>query len=341
MDDNSAAWLVRFKRKPLDVDEADSRFADENEIVIRNAAVSVNPIDTVMQDQPYLNWTYPTILGTDVAGEVTEVGSMVQGFSEGDRVMGHALRLATDDDRHGGFQKFTVLMPNMACIIPRTLSYENAATLPLGISTASAALFQDSSLHLRPPTLNPQLRDEWVVVGGATGNVGSHGVRLASAAGYKVLALASQKDFPVAKSLGATDVLDARPAAPLLLENTLAEALKERTIAGAFDATGVSSVTVAIAKGVAACKGKRVVATVASEVDDDVSPVAVKTVMAIDIRNNEVGSMVWGDFMPKALANGKYFMPYPKAAVYGNGLNKIQAAMGTKAKAGEKFVVTL
>ncbi|KAI1377223.1 oxidoreductase [Hypoxylon crocopeplum] len=345
MEDNFAAYLVRFKRRPLDVDEADSRFPEENEIVVKNAAVSVNPIDITMQDEPFANWTYPLILGADVAGEVVEVGSEVSRFSVGDRVMGHALRLATDDDRHAGFQNYTVLMPNMACPIPPSLSYEDAATLPLGISTAAAALFQKDKLNLEPPVLYPPTREEWVIVTGATGNVGSHGVRLASAAGYKVLALASWDKFQLARDLGAAEVLNSRPQAPLSLESTLVQALSGKKIAGAFDTTAAKSVIAATANAVAKCEGNRFVASVTDWVDPKSVPppeeVQVETIMAIAIRENEVSKMVYEDFLPVALATGKYVIPYPKALVYGDGLGVIQGAMGAKAGAGEKVVVTL
>ncbi|KAG4221395.1 hypothetical protein PC116_g30129, partial [Phytophthora cactorum] len=100
MDTNFAALLVGHKRKPLVVDEVEDRFADESEIVIKNAAVAMNPIDVTMQESPWSVFNYPLVLGVDVAGEVVEVGSQATQFSVGDRVLGHALRLATEDDRH-------------------------------------------------------------------------------------------------------------------------------------------------------------------------------------------------------------------------------------------------
>ncbi|KAJ2994579.1 hypothetical protein NUW58_g1520 [Xylaria curta] len=346
MDDNYGAILLKMGRKPLSVDETDSRYPDENEIVIKNAAVSINPVDAAMQGGYVVNMTVPGILGVDVAGEVVEVGSQVNRFSVGDRVMGHALRLATDDDRHAAFQNYTVLWPNMACTIPQNLSYEDASTMPLGISTAAAALFQDDMLGLEPPVLYPPTRDEWVIIAGSTGNVGSHGVRLAAAAGYKVLVTASTSSFDLARKLGATELVDYKSTT---LPDTIAQKLSGKRIAGAFDASGQGSSIIAVAKAVAKCQGKKTVATV---VDDyagaDVPPgVSINLVFAIAIRETEVSKRVWEDFLPDALATGKYFIPYPEARVFGNGLNRIQAAMDneekreTKAPAGKKAVVTL
>ncbi|KAI1819882.1 oxidoreductase [Xylaria intraflava] len=345
METNYAAFQVRSKRKPFDVDEAEDRFPDEDEIVIQNVSVSVNPIDNALQDGYVQNMTYPTILGADVAGEVVMVGSQVNRFSEGDRVMGHALRLATQDDRHAGFQLYTVLLANMACPIPPELSYEDASTLPLGISTAAAALFQKTTLALEPPVTFPPARDEWVIIGGATGNVGSHGVRLASAAGYKVLALAGTSADSVnlvKNKLGAAEVVDSRLKAGPLADKLVA-VLSGKTIAGAFDASGFPDPITGIANAVSRLQGAKTVALVSDDYQGSDIPrnVDMKLIQAIDIRNNEVGNMVWADFLPDALATGKYFVPYPKARVFGNGLRQVQGAIEAKKGSGEKSVVTL
>ncbi|KAI1177289.1 oxidoreductase [Nemania sp. FL0916] len=340
MEDNYAAILIRQKRRPLDVDEVEARFPNEDEIVVKNVAISMNPIDNAMQDGYVVNMTTPGILGADVAGEVVEVGSQVNGFSVGDRVMGHALRLATDDDRHAGFQNYTVLWPNMACQIPDNLSYENASTMPLGISTAASALFQEASLGLEPPVLYPPARDEWVIIAGATGNVGSHGVRLASAAGYKVLGTASTSSFDLAKRFGATELVDYKSKD---LAGTLVQKLSGKRVAGAFDASGVGSSIIALANAVSRCEGKKVVSSVGDDFSSKDVPknTEVKLIFAIDIRDKPVSNKVWQDFLPGALATGKYLIPYPEAVVFGNGLDKIQAAMDSKAPGGKKTVVTL
>ncbi|KAI0466685.1 oxidoreductase [Xylaria cf. heliscus] len=345
MDENYGAFLLRMARKPFSVEETDSRYPDENEIVVKNAAVSINPVDAAMQGGYVVNLTVPGILGVDVAGEVVEVGSQVTRFSIGDRVMGHALRLATNDDRDAAFQNYTVLWRNMASPIPPSLSYEDASTMPLGISTAASALFQKDMLGLQPPVSYPKAQDGWVIVTGSTGNVGSHGVRLASAAGYKVLVTASTRNFNLARSLGATEVVDYNDKD---LINTVAQKLSGKKVVGVFDASGQGSSIITMAKVLAKCEGNRTVAAVVDDYarKDIPKGVTVKLVFAIAIRETEVGKKVWEEFLPDALATGKYPI-FPKARVFGNGLEVIQAAMdneenkATKAPAGEKAVVTL
>ena len=63
--------------------------AGPHELIIRNAAVAINPLDTHMQQAGVFVQQWPAVFGCDVAGEVHEVGSEVAGrFKKGDRVIG-------------------------------------------------------------------------------------------------------------------------------------------------------------------------------------------------------------------------------------------------------------
>lgn len=84
---NKAAFLVA-KNKPLKLDVSTYTSPRENEIVVKNAAVAINPYDFIIQEANNLvvAWVkLPFILGTDVAGEVVEVGKGVTSFKAGDR----------------------------------------------------------------------------------------------------------------------------------------------------------------------------------------------------------------------------------------------------------------
>lgn len=63
----------------------------DHQIVVRNRALAINPVDWMLQDQALFDWLkYPTVLGSDVAGEVVAVGRAVDRFKPGDRVLGQA-----------------------------------------------------------------------------------------------------------------------------------------------------------------------------------------------------------------------------------------------------------
>lgn len=87
MASNQAAW-VDGKDNPLVVRGADMPQPGADEIVVKNHAIAINPVDWKMQDGFYLDQVnLPFIVGTDIAGEVHQVGSAVKKFKKGDRVL--------------------------------------------------------------------------------------------------------------------------------------------------------------------------------------------------------------------------------------------------------------
>lgn len=85
--ENQAAFL-KEAGKPLEVDDAPVPTAGAGEIVVKNAAVAINPLDWHMQDSGVFIQQWPAVFGCDVAGEVFEVGPGVERFMKGDRVIG-------------------------------------------------------------------------------------------------------------------------------------------------------------------------------------------------------------------------------------------------------------
>jgi NADPH:quinone reductase-like Zn-dependent oxidoreductase len=84
---NQAAWLVKAS-SPLEVGDAPLPEAGPGEIVVRNKAIAINPLDWHMQDAGVFIQQWPSIMGCDVAGEVFQVGPDVAEFKKGDRVIG-------------------------------------------------------------------------------------------------------------------------------------------------------------------------------------------------------------------------------------------------------------
>ena len=98
---NYAAWIPS---QGAQLEVADAPFPTDiadDEVVIKNKAVAVNPVDWKIQaaPQPIFDIKYPYILGSDVAGEVVGVGAAVRHLSKGDRVIGHALGFLSTDGR--------------------------------------------------------------------------------------------------------------------------------------------------------------------------------------------------------------------------------------------------
>ncbi|KAI9042844.1 zinc-binding alcohol dehydrogenase family protein [Aspergillus affinis] len=335
---NSAAWLIEAKAHPIQVKEAPSYTPEGNEILVRNHAVAINPVDGSLQTKAWWPMNYPTILGQDVAGEVVQVGPNVTRFQPGDRVVGHAVGMATKRVQDNAFQAYTILQTNMASELPSEISYEDAVVLPLGLSTAASGLFQDEFLHLQFPTVpRPSATGEVLLVWGGAGSVGSNAIQLGVAAGYEVFTTASPKNFEYVKKLGASQVVDYNSATVV---EELVKALEGKTLAGAMDCIGFAATPLTV-EVVAKSRGSKFVSTVKGGFQAP-EGVTVKNVFGTTIKDNRVGKAIYEDYLPKALKAGT-FIPAPAPLAVGKGLENVQAAVDRQAAgtSAQKVVVSL
>lgn len=142
---------------------------------------------------------YLAILGCDAAGIVEEVGSdLASMFEPGDRVIGQAGAL--QDYKYSAFQDYVVLeMPLLAKILDKA-KFSDAVMLPLGVRTAASCLFEPEMLGLELPPGRAG-HGKTLLVWGASSSVGSCGVQLATAAGYEVFAVASERNHSFVRSI--------------------------------------------------------------------------------------------------------------------------------------------
>ena len=261
------AARIPSKHAQLVVEPAPYTHPGPGQIVVRNHAVAINPLDWIIQVEGNLlyGWLkYPTVLGTDVSGEVVELGEGVTRFRVGDRVF--ALAVGTDKDTNtgseGAFQQYTVVREQLTSPIPDAMSFEEASVLPMAVSTAAAGLFQDDYLGLRLPSAAARPTGETVLVWGGSTSVGSNAIQLAVAAGYEVITTASPKNFDYVRSLGASQAFDYN--SPTVIPDIIA-ALADRTVAGAvsFGTTGAPACVKIMAKS----RGKKFVAIATPPVD--------------------------------------------------------------------------
>jgi NADPH:quinone reductase-like Zn-dependent oxidoreductase len=372
MPSNSAALLTtRFG--DLEVRDAPFPAAGPGQLVLRNRALAVNPLDLIKQTAGNImyGWLpYPTVLGEDVAGEVVDVGAGVTRFSVGDRAIAYALGMEKrrDHSAEGGFQLYSVVESALAAPIPDTLAFEDAVVLPLAVSTAASALFQEDQLGLRRPTApRAQGHREWVVVWGGSTSVGSNAVQLAVAAGYGVVATASPHNHEHLLRLGAGHVFDY--ADPSVIGD-ISATLHGKHVAGILAVgTGSAEPCVAIAARTGARRvalaspsvsleslpriggfsahrvatlARLVLRTATLQVRSRLQGIRARFVWGSSLHGNEVGQMLWEDFLPRALADGSY-VPAPQALVVGNGLGQVQPALDLlrKGVSARKLVVAL
>jgi NADPH:quinone reductase-like Zn-dependent oxidoreductase len=369
---NRAAWLPEKKAKSLQVGPASYTPPGSGQIVIRNGAVAINPVDWIMQTASaglvYPHLESPSVLGTDVAGEVVEVGPSVTRFQVGDRVLGYAIGTAGPPIKTGSaesaFQEYTVLREHLTSLIPDSMSFEDASVIPLGVSTAACGLFQEDQLALQSPSepLRKSTGETLLVWGGST-SVGCNTIQLAVASGYEVITTCSPKNFKAVKALGASQLFDYN--SPTVIPDII-KAFKGKTSAGAYS-IGAGAAD-ACREILSHCNGKKFIAMATYPMPQkplesfvlprtmfgfvswnikhwilcEIKGVNSKFIFAYSLIDNGVGKMIYEEYLPKALAQGS-FVASPEAMVIGKGVEFIQEAFDVQRKgvSTAKVVVSL
>lgn len=181
--------------KEMKVEEIGTPQPGAGELLIEVHAVGLNPVDYKTATNGNPNWTYPHILGLDVAGTVAETGEGVSSWKKGDRVVYHG-----NLTKKGGYAEFTIAQAHAVSRIPDGVSFEDAAAIPTAGYTAYQALYRKL----------PFDQIETIVIHGGAGGVGGFGVQLAKLAGKTVISTASSSNHDYVKSLGADYVIDYR-----------------------------------------------------------------------------------------------------------------------------------
>lgn len=173
----------------------------EHDLLVEVRAISVNPIDTkIRQRQPQTTESYPKILGWDVAGVIREVGDAVTGFKPGDAVF-----YAGSHTRAGANSEYHVVDARLVSLMPSSLTFAEAAALPLTSITAAEALFERVGLAMDAE----QNRGKTILIIGAAGGMGSVAIQLAKLAGLTVIGTASRAESQAwCQKYGADHVLN-------------------------------------------------------------------------------------------------------------------------------------
>jgi NADPH:quinone reductase-like Zn-dependent oxidoreductase len=338
---NYAAWQSAPKAPSLEVKEAAYTHPAAHEILIRNHAVAVSPVEPALQTlgPDLFPWvTYPQIFGNDIAGEVVEVGPGIDAFKPGDRVVAHAINITNNKSSEGGFQLYTIVSDFMAAPIPDGISYEQASVLPLAVSTASCALYQEDQLALELPTVPARpSTGETVLVWGGASSVGCSAIQLAVASGYEVITVASPKNFGLLKKLGATEVFDYHAAEII---DQVVDAFAGKTCAGGLAI--VPGSLAPVAEVLSCTEGAKFVSNISVQPADLPDGIKSNVVFGGTLRDNMIGRSVYSEFLGKALAAGS-FTPAPEPYVVGKGLESVQKAfdMSKEGVSARKLVVTL
>lgn len=172
------------------------------DLLVRVKAVSVNPVDTKVRSPKDKVETEPKILGWDAAGVVEAVGPEVSLLAVGDEVY-----YAGSITRPGCNAEYHLVDERIAARKPRTLSFKEAAAMPLTTLTAWEALFD--RMGVARQSAAGRAPESLLVIAGA-GGVGSIAIQIAKKlAGMRVIATASRPETEAwCRELGADDVID-------------------------------------------------------------------------------------------------------------------------------------
>ena len=176
---------------------------------------------------------YPCVIGLDCAGVVTAVGSDITKFKVGDRVCG-CVDVDDQAQGQGSFQMYVNLTESLTGKIPESVSFAQAAVLPLGMDTACVGLFEKDNLKLDLPQVEPaKPNGKAILIWGGSSSVGTCGIQAAKSAGYEVATTAGAHNQEYCRSIGADYVFDHK--SQTVVEDVV-KALKGKEFCGVFAA---------------------------------------------------------------------------------------------------------
>jgi NADPH:quinone reductase-like Zn-dependent oxidoreductase len=181
--------VMRFERIPRPDPGRD-------EVLVKVEAAGVGPWDGwIRAGKSALPQPLPLTPGSDIAGEIVAVGQGVSRPPVGEQIYG-----VTNSQFVGAYAEYALASTAMVSSKPTSLSYIEAAGVPVVAVTARQALFDQAQLKT----------GQTVVIHGAAGNVGAYAVQLAHRAGLHTIATASADDAALVRELGADTVIDYR-----------------------------------------------------------------------------------------------------------------------------------
>ncbi|XP_061339615.1 chloroplast envelope quinone oxidoreductase homolog [Gastrolobium bilobum] len=173
----------------------------KDEVLIKLEAASINPFDWKVQKGmlwPIFPRKFPYIPGTDIAGEVVEVGQVVKKFKPGDKVVA-----VVNPFNGGGLAEFAVAKESVTASRPSEISASECAGLPVAGLTALQAITQSIGIKLDG---NGERKN--ILITAASGGVGHYAVQLAKLGNTHVTATCGARNIELVKSLGADEVID-------------------------------------------------------------------------------------------------------------------------------------
>jgi alcohol dehydrogenase len=166
------------------------------QVLVKVRAAGLNPVDFKTRDgklKVIRRYPLPAVMGNEVSGVVESVGSGVTRFVVSDRVYARL-----DKDTMGGLAEWAAVHEDHLARMPASLTFEEAAAVPLAALTALQALRDELRLQ----------RGQRVFISGGAGGVGTFAIQIARHYGARVATTASPRGEALVRRLGADVVID-------------------------------------------------------------------------------------------------------------------------------------
>ncbi|KAI9925440.1 hypothetical protein AWENTII_012916 [Aspergillus wentii] len=197
------AIIVQGPKKAALVNNAPIPKLRDDYILVKTVAVALNPTDWKHID--FIPCT-GSLVGCDYSGIVEAVGKDVKkSFRKGDRVAGLVHGCNASQHQDGSCAEYIVAKGDLQIHIPDAMSFEDAATLGVGISTVGQSLYQTFQL---PFPLETEDDPPSILIYGGSTATGSIAVQMAKMSGMHVIATCSEKNSDMVRELGADAVFD-------------------------------------------------------------------------------------------------------------------------------------
>ncbi|QKX55490.1 uncharacterized protein TRUGW13939_02583 [Talaromyces rugulosus] len=181
-------------------------------ILVKTVSVALNPTDW-----KHIDFFAPVgcLMGCDYSGIVEAVGKDVKKpFKKGDRICGYAHGGNSIQPEDGSFAEYIIVKGDTQMLVPDNVSFQDAATLGVGVATVAQSLYQSLKLALPTHPLSKEQSVPILIYGGSTAT-GTLAIQFAKLSGYRVLTTCSPRNFDLVKKLGADAVYDYKdPQAP-------------------------------------------------------------------------------------------------------------------------------
>jgi NADPH:quinone reductase-like Zn-dependent oxidoreductase len=192
------AYLVSRYKSAMRAGEAAEPTVGDRDVLVEIHAAGINLLDAKVRDgefKVFLPYKTPFILGHDLAGVVSRVGSAVTRFAVGDEVYARVR-----DGRMGTFAERIAVDEDDLAIKPKSLAMADAASAPLVALTAWQALIERANVQ----------PGQKVLIHAGSGGVGTYAIQLAKHLGATVATTTGTSNVDWVRDLGADVVIDYR-----------------------------------------------------------------------------------------------------------------------------------